>query len=76
MLRTSLEGYRFILSTDDYALPCTVSFHEEMSELVYCRLKLLEYDFDNVYWAGLRHHATDDLTKTTDYRSKNAELED
>lgn len=71
-----LEGCRLILRTDRHAVRWILNLADETGMLARCRLRLLEYDFEVVHPAGVKHQEDDALSGLTTTAVHDITLED
>ena len=63
LLRPYLDRTRFTVRTDHSALRWILNLTDSTGRLTRWRLRLLEYDFDVVHRAGIKHQAPDALSR-------------
>lgn len=76
MLRPYVEGLRFTIGTDHYALRWILKMADTTVKIARWRLRLQERQFDVWHRAGIKHEAADDLSRLGKTVEDRVELKD
>lgn len=76
LLRSYLERCRFILKTDHHSLRWILNLAETTDKRAHWRLRLLEYEFDVIHRAGVKHQAADSPCRLPTAGGDTSELEE
>lgn len=74
LLQPNLEGLRFIICTDHHVLQWILNSAEASRHLGGWRLRIPEFDFKIVHWAGIKNQAADSSSRLQTTRSDSNDL--